>query len=400
MANKNTLWCKRGLFERKSQVRYSNKQIENPYGQTQAIFFKGEPYKNADTYNFAFLGFPNTPMPNGGYPAVVLMHGGGGYADHKWVEYWNSKGYAAIATDFYGNEYGMLYGEKICNPLASQHSAAGSFKSTKEDFSDSWAYHSVANIILAFNVLRDSGKVDVNKIALTGISWGSVLTCITSGVDQRFSAFVPVYGGGYIYDTKSFKDNPTSVGMENLDEWIEYYDPKSYLPYNDKSTMFTFGADECCFSTIYNTLSASLVKGKVTFAVKESLFHDMRWRDDDEFCHIAKYLDYVMLGKKMPFEVIEEQIGSNVLTVKVNNASNVKNAKLVYTTEEYKDNQTTEWKWQSFSADFDGEKYSAKIPNDATVCYMEFSDSVGEENKMTEFIQSSKPCLLKKVEIK
>ena len=395
MANKNTLWHERKIFTRQSEVRYSSKQIENPNGQTQAIFFKGEPYKNKETYNFAFLGYPNTPMPEGGYPAVVLMHGGGGHADHKWVEYWNGKGYVAIATDFYGNQYGMLYGEKICNPLASQHSAAGSFKSTKKDFANSWVYHSVANLILAFNVLRDGGKVNVNKIALTGISWGSVLTCITSGVDDRFCAFVPVYGGGYVYDSRTFWENESYVKPLNLKEWIECYDPISYLPYNDKPTMFTFGADECCFSVIYNTLSSNLVKNKVTYAVKESLFHDMRWRDDDEFCHIAKYFDYVIFGKKMPFEVIEEEIDNGTLTVKVDGVNNVKNAKLVYTTEEYKENQTETWKWQSILAEFDGEKYRAKIPSDATVCFMEFSDSVGAENKMTEFMHNHQDCQCK-----
>lgn len=396
MINENSLWAKREIFSRQSEVRFSNVEVENKYGVTKGIFFKGEPYKKEQTYNFAFLGFPNTPMPSGGYPAVVLMHGGGGSAVHTWVEYWNSKGYAAISTDFYGNQYGMLYGKKIPNPLAGCFEKAGSMNQTKSEFEDSWVYHSVSNIILAFNVLRDSGRVNQSKIALTGISWGSVLTCITSGVDDRFCAFVPVYGGGYVVNTTNFLEYPTAGDKK---EWIECYDPISYLPYNSKPTMFTFGADECCFSVVHNQLSADMVKGEVTYAIKQNLFHDMRWRDDDEFCHVAKYLDYIIDKKDMPFSVTYAEISNKTLKVNVNGSKKVKRAKLVYTTNEYGDNMSNKWVWKDIPATQSNEQYFAEIPKDATACYMEFSDQTEEKYKMTEFIQSSKLFLLKEVKI-
>ena len=50
---------------------------------------------------FALMGFPSTPAPEGGYPAVVLIHGGGGTAYPQYAKYWISKGYAVIAVDWY-----------------------------------------------------------------------------------------------------------------------------------------------------------------------------------------------------------------------------------------------------------------------------------------------------------
>ena len=35
---------------------------------------------------FAYIGFPSTPMPKGGYPGIVLIHGGGGTAFPGWTK--------------------------------------------------------------------------------------------------------------------------------------------------------------------------------------------------------------------------------------------------------------------------------------------------------------------------
>ena len=72
---------------------------------------------------FAFMGVPVSPMPEGGYPAVILVHGGAGYAYYEWVKKWTDNGYVAIAPDFdahypTGTDYNQRYTE---NPNGGPH---------------------------------------------------------------------------------------------------------------------------------------------------------------------------------------------------------------------------------------------------------------------------------------
>ena len=50
---------------------------------------------------FAYIGIPSTPMPKGGYPGIVLIHGGGGTAFPGWTKMWVDKGFVVIALDWY-----------------------------------------------------------------------------------------------------------------------------------------------------------------------------------------------------------------------------------------------------------------------------------------------------------
>ena len=46
---------------------------------------------------FAYLGRPATGK--GPFPAMVLVHGGGGKAFREWAEHWAKRGYVALAMD-------------------------------------------------------------------------------------------------------------------------------------------------------------------------------------------------------------------------------------------------------------------------------------------------------------
>ncbi|MBR4223021.1 MAG: hypothetical protein IKR81_17800, partial [Victivallales bacterium] len=50
---------------------------------------------------FAYVSLPTTPKPAGGYPGIVLVHGGGGTAFPQYVRLWTSYGFAVIALDWY-----------------------------------------------------------------------------------------------------------------------------------------------------------------------------------------------------------------------------------------------------------------------------------------------------------
>lgn len=373
------------LFAKKPEVRISEKKVINDYGETKAIFFKGEPYLNRDTWNFAYFGVPHSPMPAGGYPAVVLVHGGGGCAFHEWVSFWNKKGYVAVAPDISGQQYG----DKSFDGKGAEKNPEGGpsgykpFGTTLENYKDSWLYHSVCNVIFIQNLLRLSGKVNACKIAITGISWGSVISCIAAGVDYRFSAIAPVYGGGYLHLTPMFlaEDKPP----ENDRIWLGYFDPVAYLKEIKKPVMFTCGVNDIAFSATLNAKSWALCGENAFFSWRENLEHYHRWRDEENMINVFRFIDFVLNGNPMPFKVCSDAFSGNILTVKVSDTDKSVSAKLVYTftgTEEIRNQARS---WQSVPAVKTGNTFTAEVPCGAKLFFMQISDG-----KDAEFVLSTK----------
>lgn len=184
----------------------------------QAISFENVAYKGEKTQVFAYLGIPDGASSENPVPGVVLVHGGGGTAFPEWVQMWVDAGYAAIAFDTDGN----------CNPSGgSAWSTTGSdpddlFKGPANDWLSSsfrpikeqWIYHAVSAAMNAQSLLRRLPAVADDKIGITGISWGGVITSIAMGVDTRFRFAVPVYCNG------CFRD-----GIARMDK--DYWDDKA-----------------------------------------------------------------------------------------------------------------------------------------------------------------------------
>src|SRR5262245_11819933 len=77
-------------------------------GPVRSLFYASEPYGGKPTRVFAYYATPatlagKTPNKDEKYPAVVLVHGGGGTAFREWAELWAKRGYAAIAMDLAGS---------------------------------------------------------------------------------------------------------------------------------------------------------------------------------------------------------------------------------------------------------------------------------------------------------
>ena len=64
----------------------------------RALFYEGLRWQGKATRIFAWYGTPATPDPSGRFPAMILVHGGGGTAFAEWVRLWNRRGYAASST--------------------------------------------------------------------------------------------------------------------------------------------------------------------------------------------------------------------------------------------------------------------------------------------------------------
>ncbi len=161
-------------------------------GLVQEVFYEGEPFQGKPTRVFAYVGRP--AEGTGPFPAMVLVHGGGGKAFPDWATHWAKRGYVAIAMDTAG-----------CGPAGRlpdggpDQSDPTKFRNFSEsEAREMWTYHAVAAAIRGHSLLASLPEVDKKRIGVTGISWGGYLTCIIASLDDRLKVAVPVYGCGFL----------------------------------------------------------------------------------------------------------------------------------------------------------------------------------------------------------
>lgn len=199
---------------------------EMDQGPIQAVFYDALPYEGKPTRVFAYLAVPDVPAGEK-LPAMVLVHGGGGTAFHEWAKIWYDQGYAAIAMDLEGqlpqNDFPNRPRHAFSGPART-----GMFDDVDKPRNEQWMYHAVADIMLANSLLRALPEVDPARIGLTGISWGGVLSSLTAGVDERFVFAAPVYGCGYLYDSKGYFNRMGATDEAAL-ELRKYWDPARYF---------------------------------------------------------------------------------------------------------------------------------------------------------------------------
>ena len=381
VTKENLLW-EESLFTTVPQT----KAAEVTYGSAlrmEAFKFQSVGYAKKEldsTWVFATIGTPSQkdfPMPEGGYPAVILLHGGGGQVYTDWINWWTNKGFVALAFDNYSNQINKK-GDNVVNPEGGPPSHDGPIFDDPNNHTDSWVYHTVAGTILANNLLRQRDDVDEKRIGLTGISWGSVIAQITSGVDKRFAAFAPVYGSGYLYEDENWKktvassaDKAKGFGGENRAQWISSFDPSSYLPYCTRPTLFVSGIDDNCFCALNRARSAELIKGKAFYAQHHDLGHGHVWQKTPEIYYFFRHVFY---GDA--FDVgLSASVSGNVATLDCTNAT-FTGVKIVYTTS--KDADSHQWVWETEDLEKSGGKYSYTLPDGVTAFLFETTHAEDE----------------------
>ncbi|MBR2023465.1 MAG: prolyl oligopeptidase family serine peptidase, partial [Clostridia bacterium] len=324
-----------------------------------------------ETWVFGAVGVPTSAMPAGGYPAVVLVHGGAGYVRTGWIEYWNKKGFVAIAIDMWGNQLDAN-GNKVSNPDSGFVERAPYYDGV-ENPEYSWVYHSVYNVIMAHNIVRARADVNAEKTAITGISWGGYITSIVSGVDTRFKAVAPVYGCGYIYEDSFWldyyrKEIGTGGVWNSTDKqaWISLYDPSSYVGRATAPMMFVSGQNDTCFSTTERMRTADLYKGpKAFYSQRYGFDHGDYWEVTYE---IYAFFRHILYGEDTLSDIQGISLSGNVATLNYSNAKfGVVN--FVYTTST--DADSHKWTWQAVTVTAVGGVYSFTLPAGTTAYYFE-----------------------------
>ena len=192
--------CGEKVFFRDDASKYWNLQelaeppvyLNAPFADTKAdglqdILYEGVAVDGNKLPVFAYIGYPDSPMPDGGYPGIVLVHGGGGTAFPEYANLWRSYGYAVIAVDWY-NRHPVIKkedGKDVC--LSDRIEMAGGMRDNHQV--------RVANMILAHSLLRSLKNVNANRTGYVGLSWGSWYGAIVASVDDRFKFSLQIYCG-------------------------------------------------------------------------------------------------------------------------------------------------------------------------------------------------------------
>lgn len=348
----------------------------------RAVFFEGLPYTGQPTRVFAYIGMPEH-KPGEKVPAMVLVHGGGGTAFVKWVELWNSRGYAAIAMDTCGCVPRGSYG-KWERHAHGGPAGWGGFAQVDAAPQDQWSFHAIADVILAHSLLRAQPDVDATRIGITGISWGGYLTCIAAGVDERYRLAVPVYGCGFLGDNSTWLPEFKKMGAEKAATWLRRWDPSRYLPRAQMPILWVDGSNDFAYPLDSLQKSYRLPTGPRTLCTRVRMPHGHNGPGENPE-EIRVFADHIL--KSGP--ALARITGQGRDWATFDSQAKIIKAELNFT------KATGTWKerkWETIPATLDvaRHKITANLPVGTTVHYFNIIDEHGLVIS-TEHIETAQP---------
>ncbi len=363
---KGTLWDVKGIYD---IPQYKTVSADSAIG----IIYRGLTYKGKAQNVFAYYATPGTlsgdRSKDKNLPMVILVHGGGGTAFKEWAIMWAKKGYAALSMDLRGNGPG----KKHIDGGFDEDNAQTPYFTITPGINEQWMFQAVADVILANNMVRSFPEVDVNRTAITGISWGGIITCIMTGVDERYKVAVPVYGCGYLLQGSSMRKGLLQLNEHDRKTWVKQYDPSNYIGKTKMPMLFLDGANDPHFYLDSYAKTYRLVKDK-NLCIKIGLKHNHHygWANDEIFAFINSYLN-----KTTPLAIIgEPELKGNTITAKVRSVIPVRNAFLNFTRDTTR--VLMNRKWESVAATFDKDHINAPAPPPgSTIWYLSLTDDKG-----------------------
>lgn len=338
-------------------------------GPVHSFTYEGESYQGKPTKVFAYFASPATvglELEAKKFPAIVLVHGGGGAAFSQWAELWAKRGYVAVAMDLAGKGEGR----KPLQNGGPDQSGVAKFDMIDSPVTEQWPYHAVANVIRAHSWLLERPEVDAQRTGLTGISWGGYLTCIVAGLDQRFQVAMPVYGCGFLRDNSVWVDSQfKKLTDKQADKWNRLWDPSQYIGSATMPVMFVNGSNDFAYFMDSYAKTCQLVKVEKNYSIQLRMRHGHIFDFPEFFLFMDQYLKN---GEPLP--VVETPtVKAGKVTAHVQTKTKLSSARLHYTTGPHVENKQREW--ITVPLTLDGGTISGKAPpTDATAWYVDVSD--------------------------
>lgn len=325
-----------------------------PGSNLRQVTYENVPLAGKPTRVFAYYAVPGEGR--GPFPAMVLVHGGGGKAFREWATLWADRGYAAIAMDLSGR-----------GPDGQRLPDGGPEQSDDEKFRDfapgeadqMWSYHAVAAAVRAHSFLAARPEVDRDRIGVTGISWGGYLTCIVAGIDDRVKVAVPVYGCGFLDENSAWVEPRfRKMGASRTRQWADLFDPSRYLPGVACPILFVNGTNDFAYPLDSYRKSYRLVTNVPTdlcVTVRMPHGHAEGWRPRE----IGLFVDSVLKGGTPPPRLSDPEVEGTRISARVAGRQAARKAQLHVTTD------TGPWQgrnWTTHDARADDGRVSAELP--------------------------------------
>ncbi len=335
------------------------------------ILYESIPVNGNRVQVFAYYSAPEGPVPEGGWPAVVCVHGGGGTAFDLWVQKWNDHGFAAISMDLEGHipmrRPGENKGTRISSPYPGI-SRVGVFGDFEKPVEEQWYYHAVAQVILAHSLIRSFPEVNPEQTGITGISWGGTLTSTNMGVDKRYKFAIPVYGCGFLPDSDGHQGDAIESGKQTR-VVNKFFDASAYFSNVNIPTLWVNGTNDKHFSMPATQESSRSVKGPATLRFKLRMKHGHYpgWEPEE----IYAFARSVVLEGDPLIQLGKPKINGSEASVSYSSSKKVSNAELLYTMDTGIWNQRL---WEVAPASVSGSSITASVPEGASSIFFTATD--------------------------
>ncbi len=279
-----------------SLCRTPSYEMGEPHNGVVEIVYRAMDYRGRSKEVFAYYSTPGILSGDRtldhDLPAVVCVHGGGGEAFEAWVKIWAKRGYAAISMDQRGyGAGGARRGEPLKYGFKEGVGRSTPFFVGYEDQHDDWFYQAVGDVVTAHSLIRSFEEIDAQRTAIVGISWGGIITTLVSGLDDRFSVAVPVYGCGYLYEAGSMSPQIAEASDIVQRRWRELYDPSLYVRRSKIPMLFVNGTNDRHFHTNQWQKSVDLAhNAQQSMRYKMVHGHNAGWRPEEIYEFVDKYL--------------------------------------------------------------------------------------------------------------
>ena len=347
-------------FEREAPEKYWDfsslckvpKFRPSPYKESEqpgmrALLVEGKGPGNSVAEFFCYYAVPDGKMPEKGWPAVVLVHGGDGTAFPRFVDLWKRQGVAVAALNWY-NEYtapGRTDIPTNIRPVPSVPLEGG----RRQDH-----VSNVANIVLLHTLMRSLPEVDASRTVLVALSWGSRYGACVTAVDDRFRGCVEIYCGDKNVHRDPVNGIYAFVNGRFLHAakvpmwWIVSSNDRSVSPETSNA-----GFEECAkFDGC---------------AIVNDLPHDHFGFGFEAVLRMGRF--YAGLEKNRLPKLGEAKIDAGVLTARIlDKGKGIAFAKIGYTLSS--DPLAHKRKWHYAEAVIDGDVIRANVPEGTRICYL------------------------------
>lgn len=363
-----TYWDTAQLY--KTPAWRANPYPESDYPGMQAMLVEGLGPKGTKAEFFAYYAKPEGPAPKGGFPGLLLVHGGGGTAYPNFVQDFVKDGFAVLTLDWYNQRPAPGLTNVPPNEVSVPRVALEGGK--RQDH-----VANVSNMVLAHSLLRSFPEVNADRTVYVGLSWGSWYGSCVTAVDDRFKGACMIYlcdrHPQEKVDEKAhrFVKGPFHKSMKVPAWWIVWSGEQNGLP----STLQA--GWEACPCEVGRTILHDL--GHSHSGFRAAAVHRMARA-------------FVGLETRLPRLSLGEMKGETVSAEVLDRGAGLKEALLWYTTREplplrdmVKNRQT---KWLSVPAKIVGKKVSAKLPPDARIAYLSVYEATDAASRKTRCASS------------